>query len=120
MGMMLKLRCNLRSGLRKGLLDQKSTDELVKDQGVVGCVFEWIGIVYHEFVPCGQMVNRQLYQAVLARLREALRRKRPELWENQTWILNHNNAPAQASLLIRSYLAKHKIPVVLHPPYSPE
>ena len=43
---------------------------------------------------------------------------RPELWENQTWMLHHDNAPAHASLLIRSYLAKHQIPVVPHPPYS--
>jgi len=32
------------------------------------------------------MVNRQFYQEVLARLRDAVHRKRPELWENQTWI----------------------------------
>ena len=49
-----------------------------------------------------------------------MRRKRPELWENQTWMLHHDNAPAQASLLIRSYLAKHQTSVVPHPPYSPD
>jgi len=37
---MLKPRYNLRSGWGKGFLDQKkSTDESVKDQGVVGYVF---------------------------------------------------------------------------------
>ena len=46
--------------------------------------------------------------------------KRPELWGNQTWTLHHENAPAQASLLIRSYLAKHHTSVVPHPPYSPD
>jgi len=64
--------------------------------------------------------NKQFYQEVLARLRDAVRRKRPELWENQTWMLHHDNAPAQASLLIRSYLAKHQTSVVPHPPYSPD
>ena len=49
-----------------------------------------------------------------------MRRKRPELWENQTWLLHHDNAPAHASLLIRSYLAKHQKSVVPHPPYSPD
>ena len=78
------------------------------------------GIVLHEFVPCGQMVNKQFYQEVLARLRDAMRRKRPVLWENQTWMLHHDNAPAHASLLIRSYLAKHQTSVVPHPPYSPD
>ena len=82
--------------------------------------FDWKGIVHHEFVPHGQMVNKQLYQEVLARLRDAVRRKRPELWENQTWILHHDNAPAHVLLLIRSYLAKHQTSVVPHEPYSPD
>jgi len=34
--------------------------------------------------------------------------------------LHHDNAPAHASLLIRSYLANHQKSVVPHPPYSPD
>jgi len=82
--------------------------------------FDWKGIVHHEFVPRGQMVNKQLYQEVLARLRNAVRRKRPELRENQTWMLHHDNAPVHASLLIHSYLAKHQTSVVPHSLYSPD
>ena len=82
--------------------------------------FDRKGIVHHEFVPCGQMVNKLLYQEVLACLRDAVHRKRPELWENQTWMLHHDNAPAHASLLICSYLAKYQTSVVPHPPYSPD
>ena len=37
--------------------------------------FDWKGIVHHEFVPRGQMVNKELYQEVLARLRDAGHRK---------------------------------------------
>jgi len=66
------------------------------------------------------MVNKQLYQEVLARLRDAVRRKKPELWENQTWMLHHDNALAHVSLLIRSYLAKRHTSVVPHPHYSPD
>ena len=80
--------------------------------------FNWKFIVHYQFVPRGQMVNRELYQEVLARLMDAVSRKRPELWENQTWMLHHDNAPAHASLLIRSYLAKHQTSVVPLPPYS--
>jgi len=82
--------------------------------------FDWKGIVHHEFVPHGQMVNKQFYYEFLAHLRDAVRRKRPELWENQTWTLHHNNVPAHASLLICSYLAKHQTSVVPHPPCSPD
>jgi len=35
-------------------------------------------------------------------------------------MLHHDNAPAHASLLIRSYLAKHQTSIVLHSPYSPD
>jgi len=82
--------------------------------------FDWKGIVRHEFVPRGQMVNKQLYQKVLVRLRDAVCRKRPELWKNQTLMWHHNNALSHMSLLIRSYLAKHQTSVVPHPPYSPD
>ena len=83
----------------KGLLEKKKR---VGGHGWVGqrsrwcwfCFFDWKGIVHHEFVPRGQMVNKQFYQEVLARLRNAVRRKRTELWENQTWMLHHDNAPA--------------------------
>jgi len=35
-------------------------------------------------------------------------------------LLHHDNAPAHASLLTRSYLAKHQTSAVPHPPYSPD
>jgi len=75
---------------------------------------------FMRFVPGGQMVNEQLYQETVARLRDAVRRKRPEMWENQTWMLLHDNVPTHVSLLISSYLAKYQISVVPHPTYSPE
>ena len=49
-----------------------------------------------------------------------MHRKRPELWENQTWTLHHDHMPAHVLLLIRSYLAKHQTSVVPHPPYFPD
>jgi len=71
-------------------------------------------------IPCGETVNKELYLNVLKRLREAVRRKRPEAWTNNTWMLHHDNAPAHASLLIREFLTKHETTVVPQPPYSPE
>jgi len=120
MGVMLK-RCKCRNGWGKGLLDQniaRVSRSKIKVMLVV--FFDWKGIVHHEFVPRGKMVKKQLYQEVLARLRDAVRRKRPELWENHTWMLHHDNAPGHASLLIRIYRAKHQTYVMPHPPYSPD
>ena len=60
-----------------------------------------------------------IYLNVLKRLGEAVRRKRPEAWTNNTWMLHHDNAPAHASLLIREFLTKHETTVVPQPPFSP-
>ena len=49
-----------------------------------------------------------------------MRRKWSEMWENHTWMLHHDKAPAHTSLLILSYLAKYQISVVPHPHYSPD
>ena len=81
---------------------------------------DWKGTVHHEFIARGQLVNKQFYQEALAHLRDAMRRKRSDWLENQTWMLHRDNALAHASLLIRSYLAKHQTSFVPHPPYSPD
>jgi len=81
-------------GERVSSTKKKSTDESVKKIKVMLVVFfDWKGTVHHEFAPRGQMVNKQLYQEVLARLRDVVRRKRPTLWENQTWMLHLDIAP---------------------------
>ena len=77
-------------------------------------------IIHYEFVPHGETVNKVLYLNVLKRLREAVRRKRPEPWTNHTWMLHHDNAPAHVSFLIREFLTKHETTVVPQPPYSPD
>jgi hypothetical protein len=42
------------------------------------------------------------------------------MWKNGSWILHHDNAPAHNALSVKTLLAKHKIPVWEHPPYSPD
>ena len=81
--------------------------------------FNWQGVIHYEFVPRGQTVNKAFYLAVLKRLREAVCRKRPQLWTNQSWVLHHN-APAHSSFLVRNFLAKNETTVVPQPSYSPD
>lgn len=82
--------------------------------------FDIKGVVHREFVPSDRTVNSEFYCDVLRRLREDVRRKRPELWRNRNWLLHHDNAPAHASLRTTQFLANNKMPVVPHPPYSPD
>jgi len=68
--------------------------------------FDWQGGIHYEFVPRGQTVNT-FYVAVLKRLREAVRRKRPQWWTNQSSVLHHDNAQAH-SFLVRNFLPKNE------------
>jgi transposase len=74
----------------------------------------------HEFLPQRQTMNQTVYITVLQRLRDAVRRKLPHKWSSGTWLLHHDNAPCHATLSVSEFLAKHSIPVVPHPPYSPD
>jgi len=95
-------------------------------KGVIQNIPDWCrhlyikGIVHKEFVPTGQTVNSGFYCEVLQRLRENVRRHRPQLWREQTWPLHHDNAPSHTSVLTHQFLAKNKIAVNPHPPYSPD
>jgi transposase len=77
-------------------------------------------IWFTKIIPHGQTVNKEFYVAVLKRLREAVRWKRPQLWMNQSWVLHHDNAPAHSLFLVTNFLAKNKTTVVPQPPYSPD
>jgi len=52
--------------------------------------------VFCQNVPRGETVNEEFYLNVLKCLRAATRRKRPEAWTNNIWVLHHDNAPAHA------------------------
>ena len=76
--------------------------------------------MHHEYAPQGQNITKEYYQEVLRHLRDAVRRKRPDLWAAENWRLHHDNAPAHSAHLIQDFLAKHNIPLVRQPPYSPD
>jgi hypothetical protein len=65
-------------------------------------------------------VNTGFYCDVLRRLHENVRRRRPELWREQTWLLHHDNTPSHTSVLTQYFLAKYKTAVIPHSPYSPD
>jgi len=82
--------------------------------------FDVRGIVHYEFVPTGQTVDQVYDLEVPERLREQARRKRPELFTNNSWILHHDNAAAPTALSVRRFLATKQITMLEHPAYSPD
>jgi len=82
--------------------------------------FDIKGIVQKECVPTDRTVNSGFYCEDLLRLREKVRRHRPQLWREQIWLLHDENARSHTSVLTHQFLAKNKIAVIPHPPYSPD
>lgn len=82
--------------------------------------FDLQGIVHKEWIPQGQTVTKEVYLGVLKGLRLSIRRKRPERWKRQDFILHHDNAPAHTAIKVTEYLAKNSTAVAPHPPYSPD
>jgi hypothetical protein len=62
--------------------------------------FDIKGIFYFESIPQDQTFNQAYYVDMLKRLREAVRRRRPGLWLNDS-IPHHDNAPAHKALSSR-------------------
>jgi len=83
------------------------------------CFFDQEGIVHREIVPPGMTVNADFYCDVLRRLRENVRHKRPQKWQNQNLIIHHDNAPAHRSFKVSQFLAKNKMTVIPHPHTHP-
>ena len=82
--------------------------------------FDVRGIVHSEFLPQGQMINQQVYKEILQLLLCSVPEKRRELWQDKSWLLHHNNAPAYNALSIQQFLTKKNITVLEQSPYSPD
>ena len=87
-----------------------------KIKGLLTFFFDASGVVHHEYLPEGSTVNQTYYIEVLKRLRNAIRRKRPELWRSGDWFFHHDNAPVHSALRTREFLAKKLFITVLPPP----
>jgi len=57
---------------------------------------------------------------VLKKLREKVRRKRAELFTNNSRILHHENTPTQMIPSVREFLVTKQITVLERPAYSPD
>jgi histone-lysine N-methyltransferase SETMAR len=111
---------NQCSGKQLILQDQKRERmSKSKIKAMIVVFFDIQGIIMTQYIPPGQTVNQTYYIELLTKLREKIRRKRPELWKNG-WILHKDNAPEYNALLVQQFLAKKQVPVLHHAPYSPD
>ena len=101
------------------LVRKKALQSRSNIKAVMLMFFDLDGIVRAEFVPRNATVNSEYYKGLLERLRNDVRRKRPEKLADG-FILHHDNAPCHTSLLVRQFLSNKNITVCPHPPYSPD
>ncbi|GFW06734.1 mariner Mos1 transposase [Trichonephila clavipes] len=60
----------------------------------------------------------KLHTSQRRRLRESIRRKRPQFWQSDDWYLLLDNSPAHRSQLVKKFLAKTRTSMLPHPQYS--
>jgi transposase len=65
-------------------------------------------------------VNKVRYIYIFLRLRDEVRRKRPEKRRTNSWFLLHDNAPAHWSVFVKDFLAKNNVTILQHQPHSPD
>ena len=82
--------------------------------------FDSTGIIHKEFVSSGQTITCEYYVTVLNRLISRICRIRPEYQDESSLCLLHDNAPYHNSLIVRCFLAKNRVCVLNHSPYSPD
>ena len=76
-------------------------------------------LIYTHFVPVGQTVNKEYYRQFLQKLRQAVRRKCPNMQEAGPLILQDNASCHKAELMMDILQRYHWEPLP-HPPYSPD
>ena len=57
---------------------------------------------------------------MLKRLREDKRRKRPQKWAEQDWMIHHDDVPVHTALSVQQFLAKTNMIALPRPSYSPD
>ena len=78
--------------------------------------FDSPGMIYMNWVPTGQTVNKEYSVEVLREFRKRFLGKRPALFKSGQWHFHQDNAPVHNSILFIDYLTKIGIKTVSHPP----
>ena len=86
---------------------------------MVTVFFDADGPVYTHIAKKGSSVNGASVVKVLKAFLKQLKKKRPD-WEEGTWFLHWDNAPAHTARVVQDYLAKRRVKMLEHAPYSPD
>ena len=99
---------------------QKGQTEQIHPQTFDETFFDSTGMIYMNWVPTGQTINKEYYVEVLTEFRKIFCRKRPAFFKSDPWQFHQDNAPVDNSILVTDYLTKMGIKTVSHSLYSPD
>jgi histone-lysine N-methyltransferase SETMAR len=81
--------------------------------------FDNKGVIYSHIVPKGSPVNGKYIVKALSNFLKQLKKKRPQMVE-QEWWFHWDNAPIHTAAVVQHWFAAHSIQRLEHPPYSPD
>lgn len=93
----------------------------VKSAGKVMATVFWDarGIIFIDYLEKGKTINSEYYCALLDRLSEEIKIKRPHLAKKKV-LFHQDNAPSHTAFLTQQKLAELRFEIAPHPPYSPD
>ncbi len=76
------------------------------------------GVVLINWLEPKETVNSKRYVKTLSKLKECLRQKCPELWNDRSFVVHHDNASPHTSFETMQSINKWDMAILLHPPNS--
>jgi hypothetical protein len=93
----------------------KARFHATRTKTMVLAFFDSKGMIYNNYVPKAQTVNKEYVIKALQEFLRKLRKKRPEL-VNREWFLHWDNARVHSPKAVQDYLTKRGVKVIEHPP----
>ena len=97
----------------------KAKSEISTKKLMLIVFFDAEGMIYQHFVPKNQTINSDYYITVLSQFLVHLRKKRPKK-RDENWLFHQDNARPHTSAKTMDFIRSKKIPLLHHPPYSPD
>lgn len=78
------------------------------------------GVVMMEWLQPKQTIDSEQYIKTLAKLKECIRQKRPQMWKDKSFLIHHDNASPHSSFMTQQKINKWGLTQLPHPPNSPD
>ncbi len=82
--------------------------------------FDANGVILMEFMKPGTKIDSEAYCHTLSNLKEAIRKKRPNLWRGRKFLIHHDNASPHTCSNTETKMKKWGLKTLPHPVNSPD